>query len=380
MIRILLTIVRFLSSALVTILPRKKNIWLFSSWMGRKSNDNPKAVYDYMKQDKQIRCIWICKCYQELERLTNNDSEAYYYKSLRGIYYQSIAGTIFFTHGVISEFNSAFIGFTTRRVNLWHGMPIKKIGFDDVNYVNRTPFESKRWYLILRNEVHDYYVSVGEVCTDILASAFLVDKRKILEFGFPRNDKLQSNYDYGEHIAESRTKVLYMPTFKKNQSGNYDIDIDAEFLIKKSSELNIEFYIKPHPMSTIDKTTLDSISDCESVFILKTDDIYDDLPFFDVLISDISSVIFDFALLERTILLFSPSFDEYLSTNRAVYEYSKIISRYMITDWNDLFDTIKSKDNTKNFSIEALNFHANRADKFSATKKLCSYLTKSHYV
>ncbi|PTO68218.1 CDP-glycerol glycerophosphotransferase family protein [Vibrio splendidus] len=370
--RVILTILRFISALFATLIPNRKKIWLFSSWMGGALNDNPRAFFDYLQVNSDIRCIWILKCRKELKVSQRERIEAYYYLSVKGIYFQLVAEFVFFTHGIISEFNSAFIGYNTKRVNLWHGMPIKKIGFDDKKFATRTPFEKYYWYRFVRNEIHDYYVSIGHDCTSIYESAFNVEKNKILETGFPRNDLLLKGSTIvknGEFLS-----ILYMPTFR--EQGDDIFDFDFNIIDELCHQNNIKIFIKLHPVVSVDYPTLSTIERTQNISIVNVENIYDSLGSYDVLVSDISSVIFDFALLDREIYLLSSDLNDYEKSERELYSHAESVRGRMINNWTELFSIIGSIDSCKNFSPVAINYHKNKDFPFSSCQRLYEALLK----
>ncbi len=115
-----------------TIIPKNKKIWVFGAWFGMKYADNSKYLYKYVTANhKEIIAVWVCKDKRLVNELRNSHINAYYYCSLLGIWYQCRAGFIFVTHAIYSDLNTYCISPLTKRIQLWHGIPLKKIGYDD---------------------------------------------------------------------------------------------------------------------------------------------------------------------------------------------------------------------------------------------------------
>ena len=77
---------------------RRKDIWLFGSSFGNRYADNPRYLHRYVATEQvgQTRAIWISHKKEIVQFLNENGMEAYYYKSLKGIFYCLHAGVYIF--------------------------------------------------------------------------------------------------------------------------------------------------------------------------------------------------------------------------------------------------------------------------------------------
>ncbi|HGC4783938.1 TPA: CDP-glycerol glycerophosphotransferase family protein, partial [Escherichia coli] len=124
-------IVKFILGRIVYFLsgffPRNPNIWVFGSFNGFE--DNPKYLYLHvLNKNKEIRSIWIAKDKMELLQARNSGGEAYLFNSIKGFLFTLNAG-IYIYSAYITDI-SFIASRKAKKVNLWHGIPIKKIEFD----------------------------------------------------------------------------------------------------------------------------------------------------------------------------------------------------------------------------------------------------------
>ncbi len=168
----------------------------------------------------------------------------------------------------------------------WHGTPFKRIGFDlpdpDPGYLDHLAAERAQWDLLL---------SPSAVSTPRLRSAFGY-AGEVLESGYPRNDALVS----GDRRPAGRTRVLYAPTFR--EPGAFEQELDPAAFGPE-----VELVVRAHHFASDDGQ----------------DDIRDDLLAADVLVTDYSSVLFDFAITGRPIVLFAYDLERYRTELNGFY-------------------------------------------------------------
>ncbi len=204
-------------------------------------------------------------------------------------------------------------------INTWHGTPLKLMGFDNpseqhtIGIIQRTFFFS------------DYILFSNEYMLDKMSHAYMIDKiyhGKFLLEGYPRNSVfLKDNSEFKEKLnLKDKEVFVYMPTFKglvndrKDEQQKNDVN---KFLNKLNLKLNDNqvLFVKFHPynQSKIDFSKFDHIQAYPINF-----ESYDVLNVADVLITDYSSVFFDFASTQRKIIIFNYDEEEYLK-DRGLY-------------------------------------------------------------
>lgn len=219
-------------------------------------------------------------------------------------------------------------------IQLWHGVPLKKIGFPELaSAVNMTP--EKAAYLA---EQYSGYAAVPVTSQwmkeTLFAKAFRADDFPVL--GFARNDILlrpptrndmlgvdQNAYaKLKQHKKHGGKVVIYMPTFRDTHTGETLDDIlHLDLLNTFCAKNNILFLLKVHPNIRLQSSLMYShIHVYESEF-----DAYALLPMVDALITDYSSIYFDFLFLDRPIIFYAYDKEKYLSKDREMFfEYESM--------------------------------------------------------
>ncbi|MDB4001176.1 CDP-glycerol glycerophosphotransferase family protein [Oceanospirillaceae bacterium] len=353
----------FLPSILVVI-PKQKNLWIFTAWSGLKFEDNAKAMYEHIvaNESGQVTPIYLVKSKVLNEKLKSKGIDSYYCYSVKGLKYQLIASKVFFTHNIGGDLYRPFIAKNTIRINMWHGMPVKKIRFDDD--VTYSPFRikliSSRLYQYISNEYYDHILSLGDSSTVILSSAFSHPKNKFIGTGFPRNDALVK---YNKN--EEKIVLTYMPTFRNDIGSDLDLirrfHIDVEQSDKLLGEYNAELIIKIHPANRITLESLKTINVCKNIK-LENDDASDILTKANGIITDYSSVMYDASSSLKSVYLFCPDYEEYFSEQRDSYIDKNIfMSELFFTRWDECLKEVlyleSSAGNESNIPSWLLNYH-----------------------
>lgn len=352
-------LLRLTSLCLVSLIPKNRYIWVFGAWFGRDFSDNPKYMYQYVASlEGNIKPIWITKDKKLAGELQSRKTNAFYYKSIKGIYYQVIAKVVFVGHSVSADLNPAFIAFNTKRVQLWHGIPFKKIGFDDdvYNTQNSISLSYPKLSSLLTNDRYDMVTSTGRKCSNVFSSAFNISIEKCVITGFPRNDVF-----FTESIKRSsKYKVIYMPTFRGEMGDEFNLFESFGFQLREIEEKlagkMIELHIRTHPANSPSKSFLKAIKNSRVVKISTISDIYEDINDYDCLVTDYSSIMFDFILNGKPIIFAPFDLENYLKEDRQLYcDYSEISNQVKCLNWQEVInEVVRFKHERNNYSNEFL--------------------------
>ena len=205
-------------------------------------------------------------------------------------------------------------------INTWHGTPLKTLGkstendFYDIANVQKNFVSSD--YLLYPNE---YMMKI--MIEDYMLSG--IANNKIMLCGYPRNENFlrQDSSDVKEKIGlGAKTLIAYMPTWRggvRDFDKQVQINIANEHIKKISQGLkeNQMLYVNMHPFigNSLDLSGLENVKTFPKDF-----ETYDFLSICDILITDYSSVFFDFAPTNKKIILFAYDEKEYFE-NRGVY-------------------------------------------------------------
>lgn len=341
------------------ITPRSKKIWLFGSTFGRRFADNPKYAYLYMNQFKKedIRAIWITHNKDVVTLLNENKLEAYYYHSLKGIFYCLIAKVYIFDN--YSKDISFWLSGGAVKVNLWHGTATKKINQDNkFDYFRHPRNRWERFKTALRrlsDEKPSHYVlATSENMAKILVSAFKTFSSHMLVVGHPRNDILFDNglqdvYTEAEiqiraelkRYRESGKKcIFYTPTFRDSEDIFLNL-MNMEEFNSYLKENNYMLFSKLHIKSKLKQQFAD-IKYSNICYIDANVDPATILEFADMLIVDYSSIYLDYMMLDRPVVAFPFDYQEYVSNSRECYfDYEDYMPELKVKNMQELMSGIK---------------------------------------
>jgi CDP-glycerol glycerophosphotransferase (TagB/SpsB family) len=344
------------------LMPRNKKIWVFGSNLGKAFADNPKYFYLYINSLKEsdIRAIWITPKEDIVKNLRKNNLEVYNIYSLKGIYYTLRAKNYIFDHH--SKDISFWFSGGANKINLFHGIPLKKIHNDNKFDRVRNPsnlWDRIRWtFRRIQNEKpYHYYLSTSEYVKDIFKKAFKAKEENFFICGYPRNDTFFQN-DYIkkyksliiknkniyktiiEYKKENYKIIMYMPTFRDSEKKLFDIVDFEEFnnFLKNNKYILL---IKAHPMSKLQEK-MNNINYSNIININSKEDPYVFTALTDMLITDYSSIYFDYLLTKNPIVFFPYDLKEYMSGSRELYyDYDNVTPGYKAYDIQGLKEGIK---------------------------------------
>lgn len=364
---------------------RNENLWVFGEWFGERCCDNCFYFANYVSQNHpEINVVWISKAQANLSKLDSRIVK-YVSDSAKAIDVLKHAGVVFWTHsyGDLSTKPSFYIS-GALMVNLWHGLPIKKIQLDMPSSAIHKMITRIR-FALYGGKI--YTVSSG-VFSEIYHSAFACSKRNMIKTGSPRNTIFYNNSSIssskndlikyinssGRNLGKDTRIITYMPTFRDNNQYVFTFDelIDNEDLCHILEENNAVIvqklhFITLHRGDTENKTSkyLVNLSDYNSQELLAASDI---------LITDYSSCVFDFLMLNKPIIHFAYDYDYYSKNDRGVYfKMDDVACGDFVKTQKDLIKAIN--DNLIN-SQRNLELRKNRRDKYVEyeTEDSCSVL------
>lgn len=305
------------------IFPKKKII-LFNSYPAY--SDNSRALYEYIINNRKdisskYKIIWAqeknAAIPEEMKKFNNN---VVLKKSFIGILTFLKAKYVFSTHGYFTGVTSSH---GQLQVNLWHGCGYKAMTDADRMYRGDLTVVTSKLYVPLHEKIFD--MAPGTVYAT----------------GLPRNDLLFTKKAVMKKVGinkEEYNKVyIWMPTYRKANEGHDEIDGNMDgftistmslenlnLLNGKLSELNILLIVKPHPMDSMSFDKIQCFSNLKIITnsdILKADiQLYELMAETDGLISDYSSVVIDYLLLQKPIAMVMSDIDEYGETRGFLFE------------------------------------------------------------
>lgn len=322
-------------------------------------SDNPQALFDYMMRNRLLEnktIVWHLMSNDAkgtIERWINDEFRKLNCRiiiikkfTLKSIWLFMRSKVIIDSHGMYD--------FRTNRqmeVCLWHGMPVKRIGFLLHGLPQREKLGFGRFFSVTSNEF-----------VNIFSDVFYVKQELIHIDGQPRNDYL---FNPVEEYCGIKDYIIYLPTFrksiKKTNISNYDCEYEADKLFNLSredwrvisqvlNEQKLNLIIKPHPQDTLDNLLY--IKDYQNILIINDRDLLmQHIPLYrllagsQALITDYSSVFIDYMLTDKPIAFFIPDYDSYKNSRGFIFDNpEEIMAGKICTTCEDINKFIRNYD------------------------------------
>lgn len=336
------------------LVPRKANLWLFGCYSNQFA-DNSKYQYLWTTRNaRDIEAIWISGSRVVVEKLRAEGYTAYMRWSWAGLVSGLRAGV--YVYSSYLEDINFFTSGTAMRVNLWHGVGLKKIEFKIKEGHLKKYFRTAWWnpYRLLLPDKFarpDFFLSTSPLMTEHFSECFRIPPERCFEGMYPRltlhkdPDLLEQALKFGQYdeIKEAlkpfTRKWVYMPTWRDNQSGGISVAIpEVTSLNAALTASNSVLVIKAHPNEKLpDMANASNIIRWDNAI-----DIYPMLDSFDGLVTDYSSVLYDFIAIGKTqIILYTYDFKDYTSNSREfAYPYTDNTTGKMVSDFAGLCTSI----------------------------------------
>lgn len=331
------------------ILPINQKTVIFQATTGMNYSCNPRAIYEEMlERNLNIKAVWV------VNRLHSNieGNPIIVKPNTLKYYYYMATGKYFINNGNFPNFYEKRKG--TVHIQTWHGTPLKKLGFD-IDPSSPSYKENTSEQLMRRNSRWDYLVAPNEYTGEILRRAYLF-KKKMLNVGYPRNDIFYKTEHYKSEIVK-RTKeylniplnkkvILYAPTWRDNEfhEGQANEPYNFKFRLEKFAQKFGDEYVllvRLHPREAVRC----QIKDLDNLIYNVSN--YDEIKHLylmsDILITDYSSVMFDFANTKKPIVFFAHDIEKYSSALRGFYfDLRKEAPGPIVKTESELFNAIEN--------------------------------------
>jgi len=363
---------------------------VFDAFMGKKYADSPKEIFEYMLHDKKYKdytFVWILgKSVRKFWRFYLNPRVKIVPYGTKE-YFRSYARAKYWVTNsrlqLIQKTHSEQV-----YLQCWHGTPLKRLGHDiltegsgENKYTND---EISKQYDDETKKL-DYFVSPSQFASNCFRSAFALDKfgktNAIIEEGYPRNDPLVNTTDRDiqrlrkkYQIPRGKKTILYAPTWRDDsrEDGRYVYKpvTDFDYLRDKLSD---EWVILFRPHYFIANTfnfrkyegfiyDVSDIEDINELYLIS-----------DVLMTDYSSVFFDYANLKRSMIFYMYDLEHYAKDLRGFYLDLKTLPGDIVKTEKEIVgilkDTLKYEEKHQK-QYQAFHDKFNYLDDGEATKRV----------
>ena len=292
-------------------------------------NESARYLYEHFAKKNDSRAVWVTSSEDVYRHLAKKGLRVVWHRSLSGYWNYLRAGTVVGTGISYPDFMGA-VGSKTAKVCLWHGA-----GPRSTNAPDGKVFTSGL-DIVGRVQRFDYFTMTSKYTSMMIGKLqFLLPASKIVMNGFPRCDHL---FDRAEMKRRHETKgllkrifpemdrhdrvILYSPTWRQDWGVSFPLKSLPDFDLLAFDEflLSNRFYlvISRHPIVK----ACEDLSERSRIFYLPQDPLFDInqlLPEVSMLITDYSSIMTDFAILERPLVFVMPDYEEFFF-NRGLLE------------------------------------------------------------
>lgn len=297
-------------------LPVSRGSVVFESHMGRCYGDSPRALHqEILTRGLRLRCTWSYDVspegFPDSARLVRRWSWRYLWALARAEFWIDNQG---FPHALDKPRHTTYL-------QTWHGSAYKRMGFDEARVKTQNAPQRER----LKEAVDrfDHFLVRSEHDVKTLARGYGIPDERLLRCGYPRNDRLIAARARDEAsgrfprpsvaadlgIPDHKTVILYAPTFRGLPKNNKAVrlPLDVRKFADRFGGTHV-LLVRAHYWEAAD---LPVCPPGTVVDVSAHHDVSELLCLSDVLVTDYSSIMFDFALLDRPMVHFAPDLDAY---------------------------------------------------------------------
>ena len=325
------------------------HIWLFSSTDNSHYNYNSRYLFEYVKENlPEITPLFVINDPELRNSLSSKYGKQYFIEteSIQGIR-QALSAGVWFTSAGLPAYGT---GLHKKRliINLWHGVPLKKIALLDPNLKKAARIYFKKIF----SENYTCILTTSHELIPLMARSFAVSEDKIKVWGQPRNDGLFQKNDCREilgqlfpDLPEYTKTVLYAPTFR--DYGQVQLfpfkDFDQKQLETFLEEKNMLLFIRTH---VAEQGSAAPYLGKRIRFLgnEQAEDITGILNIFDCLITDYSSIYIDYLLTDKPMIFLPYDRQQYLDGRGMNFDYDDVTPGPKPETFNDFLDALSPKE------------------------------------
>ena len=338
------------SSLYTNVFARRDNLWVFTDNLSdRPFKQNSKYLYLYLanNQDNNINPIWVTEndnVYTELVEY------GYPVSNMKSITARicTLQSDCIFTDSYIGAHLWPYTGGATK-IQMGHGIPLK--ADRDYNDLSKLDSLEKSDYMLYSSkECESHFKQWDSNSENPLPEVQSVRSGTAIHAGYPRTDVFFRNIN-GAKMGESMDALKqvysftdqgnvigYFPTFRDKEfefSDAFNVDQLQIFLNRHDQKL----VISPHKLLNIGEDVLET----ERIHIAKPElDSHLFLDRIDILITDYSSIYFDYLLLDRPVVFYTPDYSTYQEIRGVHPNYENVIAGPRVDDFDGLLDQLES--------------------------------------
>ncbi|EPC8420635.1 CDP-glycerol glycerophosphotransferase family protein [Bacillus wiedmannii] len=368
---------------IMKIFPIKRKVTFIMSY-----GENLIFIYDEMKRQKiDYNVVFLYKPTCKYEVDSYSDVKSYKFETknifhtIKSVYHLSTSKYV-----VIDNYFGSLAKVNFKKgvqcIQIWHAAgAIKKFGVLAPSFNKRSLRAQKRFFDVYKN-FHKIVVG-SDALANIYKDAFVLSDDRILKTGIPRTDLFfyeQRKQENKESILlinpslKGKKIILYAPTFRDKELVDFDLHLDIDMMYKALKDEYI-ILIKLHPAVRNKLNHQDKYKDFVYDYSLYPN-INDLFLVTDILITDYSSVPFEFCLLNKPMVFFPYDLKKYAKKRGIIGDYKRNVPGPVVYNTNELIDVI-TKGSFDTEVLTEFKLKWNQYSQGNSSEKLVNYLFKS---
>ena len=335
------------------LVPRSRKKIAFGSFRGGFDGN---AKYLFIEMSNQgADVVWLSQNRETVRLIRSLGLNARCVLSLKGAW-RALRSKYWIINAYTSDILWAFSGGATV-LNLWHGVGIKRAEYNVKagplydRYIRKTFKEA--FYHPEAYRKPDYLVTASDFQTEFFRKTFRIPESSCIKCGYPRSRILVCSDEEREaHIkayepastAELIGKIkgysqtwIYMPTWRDSQRDIFAQKMDLGKLNEALASRNELLLLKPHP-----NTIVGDLGAYPNIVLMDPSaDVYPVLPFTDVLVTDYSSVLYDYLLMDgKKVVLYLYDFKDYVKDRDFAYPFDENVTGQRAFNFEELLSIV----------------------------------------
>jgi CDP-glycerol glycerophosphotransferase (TagB/SpsB family) len=355
-------------SLLTRLIPRTNSIWVIGGSKGLKYGDNSMHFFKYCSRYVDKRIVWLAWTSDVVSEIRADGLEAYRIDSVKGIWLGLRAKWHVFD---VAPEDTGITSRGAHLLNLWHGVPLK-----DIRFLRTRPKKSTIFFRLGRRILSDkeglakaYFVHPNKSHVQHILDSFDLLPENIIYANLPRNAFLKSDERLSatfktkdmheitriQSLARSGARIIgYFPTWRIGQGDKFLGTLDPIelvqindflrrhncYMLTKWHDCLFPHYDHPNSNNLSEGEILDLRSQSNFIALPFEADLNSYLPLCGILITDYSSVFFDYLFLARPILFFAYDLVEYQNKFGLFFDYQKFVPGKVLSDLDGLFNEL----------------------------------------
>lgn len=357
---IAITIIKYIIGypvlALSYIVPRDKSKWVFGNKLG--FTDNGKYLYIYMLENTGEKAIWISSDRKLVRSLRRLGLPSYYKYSYLGLYHLLTA--YYYVCTIVTRHICYWTSGGSYKVNLWHGVGLKAMG-NGAGDLKDFSFLSKIM-MPYAYEKYNIFLTSSKMNAKLISEAFKLSPDVVYDGLYPRCSFIMQDKGYVESFvgkyesdytkeiivkSKSYQRVyIYMPTWRLKYGSEFlkfalpDLKVLNESLESNNSLL----LLKLHPSMKYNNNNMGQLGNI--IYLSPEMDVYPILPFSDVLITDYSSIYYDYLLMKgKGCIVYDFDYEDYIKEEyNFYYDFNTYTPGRHCKDFDDLLWLISNNE------------------------------------